>query len=41
MKVIEKNDGVNIYSPNQKVKVLINPAHIMAYEPSGEEAEEK
>ena len=35
LKVIEKNDGVNIYSPNQQVEVLINPAHIMAYEPSG------
>ena len=41
LKVIEKNDGVNIYSPNQQVEVLINPAHIMAYEPSGEEVEEK
>ena len=40
LKVIEKNDGVNIYSPQQQVKVLINPAHIMAYEPKGEEAEE-
>ena len=39
--VIEKNDGVNIYSPRQQVKVLINPAHIMAYEPKGEEVEEK
>ena len=25
----------------QQVKVLINPAHIMAYEPKGEEVEEK
>ncbi len=41
LKVIEKNDGVNIYSPNQQVEVLINPAHIMAYEPSVEEVEEK
>ena len=41
LKVIEKNDGVNIYSPQQQVKVLINPAHIMAYEPSGEEVGEK
>ena len=40
LKVIEKNDGVNIYSPEQQVKVLINPAHIMAYEHKGEEAEE-
>ena len=36
LKVIEKNDGVNIYSPNQQVKVLINPAHVMAYEPKEE-----
>ena len=40
LKVIEKNDGVNIYSPQQQVKVLINPAHVMAYEPKVEEAEE-
>ena len=39
LKVIEKNDGVNIYSPKQQVKVLINPAHIMAYEAKGEEVE--
>ena len=38
--LIDKNDGVNIYSPQQQVKVLINPAHVMAYEPKGEEAEE-
>ena len=41
LKVIEKNDGVNIYSPKQQVKVLINPAHIMAYEPREEEVDEE
>ena len=33
VKVIEKNDGVNIYEPGQTVNVVINPADIMAYEP--------
>ena len=37
LKVIEKNDGVNIYEPAQQVSVVINPAHVMAYE-AGEEA---
>ncbi len=37
LKVIEKNDGVNIYEPAQLVSVVINPAHVMAYE-AGEEA---
>ena len=37
LKVIEKNDGVNIYEPAQQVSVVINPAHAMAYE-AGEEA---
>ena len=32
MKVIEKNDGVNIYEPGQEVTVLLNPRDIMAYE---------
>ena len=36
LKVIEKNDGVNIYEPAQQVSVVINPAHVMAYE-AGEE----
>ena len=31
IKVIEKNDGVNIYSPGQAVTVLINPGDVMAY----------
>ena len=37
LKVIEKTDGVNIYDPAQQVSVVINPAHVMAYE-AGEEA---
>ena len=37
LKVIEKNDGVNIYEPAQQVSVVINPAHVMAYG-AGEEA---
>ncbi len=32
IKVIEKNDGVNIYEPGQEVDVLLNPRDIMAYE---------
>ena len=40
IKVIEKNDGVNIYEPDQKVSVVINPSHVMAYEASEEAAHE-
>ena len=36
IKVIEKNDGVNIYEPGQKVKVVMDPRDIMAY-PAGAE----
>ena len=32
IKVIEKNDGVNIYEPGQAVNVILNPRDIMAYE---------
>ena len=39
LKVIEKNDGVNIYEPGQSVRVIINPHDIMAYAPSAEEVE--
>ena len=40
LKVIEKNDGVNIYAPGQRVSVVINPADVMAYAPQdGQEAE--
>jgi len=38
LKVIEKNDGVNIYDVGQQVKVVINPADVMAY-PAGENTE--
>lgn len=31
LKVIEKNDGVNIYKPGERVRVIINPADIMSY----------
>ena len=40
IKVIEKNDGVNIYEPAQQVSVVINPAHVMAYDASEEAAHE-
>jgi iron(III) transport system ATP-binding protein len=36
IKVIEKNDGVNIYEGGQRVKVIINPADIMSYDATGE-----
>ena len=37
LKVIEKNDGVNIYDPGQQVTVILDPADIMAYDaPAGE-----
>ena len=39
LKVIEKNDGVNIYEPGQSVRVVINPRDVMAYAPSAEEVE--
>ena len=31
LKVIEKNDGVNIYQPGENVKVIINPSDIMSF----------
>lgn len=34
IKVIEKNDGVNIYEPGQTVHININPADVMAYTPA-------
>lgn len=34
VKIIEKNDGVNIYEAGEKVRVVLNPADIMAYEPA-------
>ena len=40
IKVIEKNDGINIYEPGQTVSAVLNPRDVMAYPPSesGEEA---
>lgn len=40
IKVIEKNDGVNIYEAGQQVKAVFNPNDIMAYQPA-ENAEVK
>ena len=37
IKVIEKNDGVRIYSEGQKVQVVLDPADIMSYPPGKEE----
>ena len=34
IKVIEKNDGVNIYEPGQSVRVFMNPSDVMAYPPA-------
>ena len=31
LKVIEKNDGVRIYNPGEKVNLIINPVDIMSY----------
>ena len=31
LKVIEKNDGINIYEPGEQVQVRINPADVMSY----------
>ena len=39
IKVIEKNDGVNIYEAGQKVNAVLNPRDVMSYEPGEEEAE--
>ncbi|MDY3860677.1 MAG: ABC transporter ATP-binding protein [Candidatus Limivicinus sp.] len=36
IKVIEKNDGVNIYDAGQKVKAVFNPRDVMAYEAAKE-----
>ena len=35
IKVIEKNDGVNIYEAGQKVKVVMDPRDVMAYPAAG------
>ena len=30
-KVIEKNDGINIYEPGEKVTVGVHPGDVMSY----------
>ncbi len=37
IKVIEKNDGVRIYEEGQQVQVILDPADVMAYEPTQED----
>ena len=37
VKVIEKNDGVNIYEAGQSVEIVINPRDVMAYPAAGQE----
>ena len=39
IKVIEKNDGINIYEAGQKVRAVLNPRDVMAYVPGEEEAD--
>ena len=40
IKVIEKNDGINIYEPGEVVKAVLNPRDVMAYPPT-QEADEQ
>ena len=37
IKVIEKNDGVNIYEAGETVTAVMNPKDIMAYPADGKE----
>lgn len=37
IKIIEKNDGINIYKPGENVKVVMNAKDVMAYPKSQEE----
>ena len=39
VKVIEKNDGINIYSSGEQVSVVLNPRDVMSYAPGEEEAD--
>ena len=39
IKVIEKNDGINIYEPGQIVNAVLNPRDIMSYTPGETEVE--
>ena len=41
IKVIEKNDGVRIYEEGQSVQVVLDPADVMAYEPTREDEVEQ
>ena len=41
IKVIEKNDGINIYEPGQVVQAVLNPRDVMSYVPSDEEEVEQ
>ena len=38
VKVIEKNDGVNIYEPGQQVVLGLHPANVMSYDAPVKEA---
>ena len=38
VKVIEKNDGVNIYEPGQQVTLGLHPANVMSYDAPAKEA---
>ncbi|MBO2516094.1 MAG: ABC transporter ATP-binding protein [Clostridiales bacterium] len=38
IKVIERNDGVRIYEPDEKVKISINPHDLMSYPAGADEA---
>ena len=38
IKVIEKNDGVNIYEPGQQVTLGLHPANVMSYDAPAKEA---
>ena len=40
LKVIEKNDGVRIYEEGQKVRLVIDPRDIMAYDADGKEGKQ-
>ena len=37
IKVIEKNDGINIYEAGQQVNAVMNPRDVMSYVPGTEE----
>ena len=41
IKVIEKNDGINIYEPGQTVNVVLNGRDVMSYPPKDTQEEEK